>query len=735
MNEFVEQFLLESRELVAQAVDDLIGLEDKPGDRERLDGAFRAFHTLKGAAGIVEFAAMARTLHAAEDVLATLRSTEKPISPNVLNECLACLDLTSRWLDAMQASGEPPPAVDVDADDMIARLVASMETEEDGRAVALAPTVGDWLDRLRVAAGDQFYGGLTAVRFVPDPEAFFKGDDPLSIIASLPELEIIDLALRNRVVSLDTMNTFSCNLEILALSKAPVAEIRNALGTFADRAEFRELARPSVPGGNEDYLAHATSVLEAQIVLLREDRREGLWARVASAGRTAANVLLYLGRNGPAAEIEQAMATALAQRKLDPLIAAIEQAVQRETKSEHPTNIPLVQVLAPRALRVDMDRIDALVKLTGELLVVKNAIGHLAKRLQNSEDPAAAASALRDQHALFDRLAIELQGAVLRIRVLPLRTVFRRFPRLVREISGTVGKTVRLITEGENTEADATIVDALFEPLLHVLRNAVDHGIESPEQRASLGKPAMGTLTLRGFREAENVHIEVEDDGGGIDVDRVRAVAGARRVATEEALAAMNDVEIMDLIFAAGFSTAATVTDLSGRGVGMDSVRTAVERLGGTVAVQSRPQLGTTVRLILPFSLMMTRVMTVEVAGQMFGLPLDNVVETNIVDRHVIVPIGSVRAFLLRDRTIPLVDLADLLGISRDVSDQKAAKVVIMSAAGQIGAIEVDRLGERLDVMLKPMEGLLGGMRGVAGTTLLGDGRVLVVLDVQEIFK
>jgi len=475
-------------------------------------------------------------------------------------------------------------------------------------------------------------------------------------------------------------------------------------------------------------------VLEAQIVLLREDRREGLWARVASAGRTAANVLLYLGRNGPAVEIEQAMATALAQRKIDPLIAAIERAQERETKPEHPTDIPLVQVVAPRALRVDMDRIDTLVNLTGELLVVKNAIGHLAKQLQNSEDPAAAASALRDQHALFDRLAIELQSAVLRIRVLPLRTVFRRFPRLVREISGSVGKTVRLITEGENTEADATIVDALFEPLLHVLRNAVDHGIESPEQRASLGKPAMGTLILRGFREAENVHIEVEDDGGGIDVDRVRAVAGARGVATEEALATMTDAEIVDLIFAAGFSTAATVSDLSGRGVGMDSVRTAVERLGGTVAMQSRPRLGTTVRLILPFSLMMTRVMTVEVAGQMFGLPLDNVVETTIVDRDVIVPIGSVRAFLLRDRTIPLVDLADLLGISRDVSDRKAAKVVIMSAAGQIGAIEVDRLGERLDVMLKPMEGLLGGMRGVAGTTLLGDGRVLVVLDVQEIF-
>ena len=733
MNEFVEQFLLESRELVAQAVDDLMTLEDKPDDRERLDGAFRAFHTLKGAAGIVEFAAMARTLHAAEDLLATLRSTEEPISSNVLNECLACLDLTSRWLDAMQASGGAPPGAEVDADDMIARLVDSMDAEEDEKSAP--PTSGDWLDRLRVATGDQFSGVLTAVRFVPDPDAFLEGDDPLSIVASLPELEIVDLALRNRAVSLDTMNTFSCDLEILALSKAPAAEVRNVLGKFVDRAELRELAQSSVPAGNEDHLAQATSVLEAQIVLLREDRREGLWACVASAGRTAANALLYLGRNGPAVEIEQAMAIALAQQKRDPLIAAIQQVLERETKSEHPTNIPPVQVVAPRALRVDMDRIDSLVKHTGDLLVDKNAIAHLAKRLQNDEDPAAVAPTLRDQHALFDRLAMELQGAVLRIRVLPVRTVFRRFPRLVRETSVSVGKTVRLITEGEHTEADATIVDALFEPLLHVLRNAVDHGIESPEQRASLGKPAMGTLVLRGLREGENVHIEVEDDGGGIDVDRVRAVAAMRGVATEQALAAMTDGEVIDLIFAAGFSTAATVTDLSGRGVGMDSVRTAVERLGGTVRLQSRPRLGTTVSLILPFSLMMTRVMTVEVAGQMFGLPLDNVVETTIVGRDVIIPIGSAQAFLLRGRTIPLVDLADILRIARDVSDQKVARVVIVSAAGQIGAIEVDRLGERLDVMLKPMEGLLGGMQGVAGTTLLGDGRVLVVLDVQEIFR
>jgi two-component system, chemotaxis family, sensor kinase CheA len=732
MNEFVDQFLLESRELVAQAIDDLMALEARPGDRERLDGAFRAFHTLKGAAGIVEFAAMARTLHAAEDILAAYRSSEEPVTSNILDECLACLDLTSRWLDAMQASGETPTAADLDADDMIARLVGSMVADEDDESASI-PKDSDWLDRLR-NTGSQFSRALTAVRFVPDPDAFFKGDDPLSIVASLPELLTVDLVLTNHAISLETMNPFSCGMEILALTNAPAAEVQAAFRGWIDRTEIHQLMPPPGSAGDKDNLAQTTSLLKAQIVLLREDSLEGLLGRIASAGRTAANALLYLDRKGPASAVELATKTAQEQRKVGPLITAIERALEDETKSEHPTDVPR-QVVAPRALRVNMDRIDALVKLTGELLIVKNAFGHAVRRIQDNEDPTMVASALRDQHALFDRLATELQGAVLRIRVLPLRTVFGRFPRLVREIAGSVGKNIRLITEGEGTEADATIVDALFEPLLHVLRNAVDHGIENPERRASVGKPAMGTLVLRGRRNAENVLIEIEDDGGGIDVDRVRMIASAQGVASAEALAAMTDNEVIDMIFAPGFSTAEVVTNLSGRGVGMDTVRTAVERLGGTVALQSRPGIGTIVSLILPFSLMMTRVMTVEVAGQAFGLPLDNVVETTIVSRDAIVPIGSSQAFVMRDRTIPLIHLADTLGLARDASEQHVAKVVVVSLAGQIGGIEVDRLGERMDVMLKPMDGLLGAMSGVAGTTLLGDGRVLVVLDVQEMFR
>jgi two-component system, chemotaxis family, sensor kinase CheA len=734
MNEFVEQFLLESRELVAQATDDLMALEEKPGDRERLDGAFRAFHTLKGAAGIVEFAAMSRTLHAAEDILAKLRASDEPVASMVLDECLACLDLTSRWLDHMQGSGEIPPAVDIEADDMITRLVSSMDAGEGEKGAAL-PANNDWLDRLRGPAGGHFPEAVSAVRYLPDPDVFFQGDDPLLVIASLPQLLTVELALSNRTVSLENMNTFRCDLEILALTKAPVAEIRSALLAVAERAEIRELTAASVSTVAEDYLTQATSVLKAQVVLLRDSGVEGLLGRLSSAGRTAINALHYLGSKEAITKLELATSAAQAQRNVQPLIVAIERALESKTKADFQPIISPAPIVAPRALRIDMARIDALVKLTGELIIVKNAIGHAAKRMQSNEDLATVKSILRDQHALFDRLASELQGAVLRIRVLPLRTVFRRFPRLVREIAGSVNKTVRLITEGEDTEADATIVDALFEPLLHVLRNAVDHGIESSERRISIGKPPMGTLILRGRRVAENVRIEIEDDGGGIDVDRVRAVASARGVASKEALAAMVDGEIIDLIFAAGFSTAETVTDLSGRGVGMDSVRTAVERLGGSVTLQSEPGKGTVVSLMLPFSLMMTRVMTVEVVGQVFGLPLDSVVETTIVDRDTIVAIGSGRAFMLRDRTIPLLDLAETLGLGRVPQRELPAKIVVVTTAGQTGGIEVDRLGERLDVMLKPMEGLLGSMRGVAGTTLLGDGRVLVVLDVQEIFR
>jgi two-component system, chemotaxis family, sensor kinase CheA len=275
----------------------------------------------------------------------------------------------------------------------------------------------------------------------------------------------------------------------------------------------------------------------------------------------------------------------------------------------------------------------------------------------------------------------------------------------------------------------------LFEPLLHIVRNAVDHGIENPAERAAQRKPPTAEIRIRAARQGDQVLVEITDDGRGIDVTRVREVAIARGVASEDDLRARSDADVIDLVFAPGFSTAIKVTELSGRGVGMDAVRTVVERFGGRVSIESRAGHGATVKFVLPFSVMMTQVMTVEAGGQMFGVPLDAIVETVSVPRNSIVGIGAARAFVLRDRTVPLLDLSSVLALREAARETADSTVVITAAGGHFSGIEVDRIGERLEVILKPLDGLLAGMPGITGTTLLGDGRVLLVLDIGELLQ
>lgn len=620
MNEFLEQFLAESRELVEQATADLLALERAPDDRGILDGVFRAFHTLKGGAGIVDFAAMARAMHAAEDVLSAVRAGDRSVTQGLIGDCLTSLDQVIQWLDAIQDGGDLPGGAGDEAD----RIVG-------------------------LFADDRFLAA------------------PVSAAEDLPAATVLrDLALQ---------------------------------------------------------------ILREQVLLV-----EGVGAD--SAARVAGSIMRQLGHSDEATRIEAAGAAKRETGNAKLLADAINGAISRLSgpiaSGAPPERAEQPAEATSRTLRVESSRVDALVRLAGEMTVAKNALGHLARLAQDSDSPLA--QDLAGEHARTARLVDELQRATLALRVLPLRRVFQRFQRVVHEMSASLRKPARLVMAGQDTEADRVVVEMLFEPLLHIVRNALDHGIESPSERTAKGKPSAGTIALRARSEGEHVVVEVEDDGRGINPDDIRDAAARRGVATGEALAALSDDEALDLVFSPGFSTASAVTDLSGRGVGLDAARSMIGRVGGRLRMRSQPGVGTKFEFVLPFSVLMTRILAVEAGGQAFGIPLDRVVETQRVRREDIRPVGAGRAFVLRDRTVPLIELGELLGHTENREPDEAT-VVIAWGAGQLVAIEVDSLRERMDVMLSPPAGLLSRIPGILGTTLLGDGGVLLVLDLEYVVK
>jgi two-component system chemotaxis sensor kinase CheA len=438
--------------------------------------------------------------------------------------------------------------------------------------------------------------------------------------------------------------------------------------------------------------------------------------------------------------VGRAGASALAQQDAGPLLSALERALAAFASPPSTTTVngasqAASERAADRVLRVSEAKIEALVNLAGELLVARNALSYSVRQVERSLDDSSevARSIQRDRDAI-DRLVTELHGSVLQLRMVPVAQLFGSFPRLVRDVARQLDKKVTLVTSGETTEVDKTIMDRLFEPMVHLVRNALDHGIEDPEQRRAAGKSEAAKISIAASRNGDRLLVEVTDDGRGIDPAIVRRKASERQILPPDEVAALTDEAAVDLVFSAGFSTAAIVSDISGRGFGMDVVRTAIEQIGGRVSLESKVGTGTTVRLDLPMNIAMSRIMVVEAGGQSFGIAMEAVSETVRVPPDRVSTIKNNDGFVLRDRVVPIISLAELMqlpGRKRDAADPRL--LVVLEAAGRIAAFEIDAVRDRLDVVLKPMQGLLSGARGYAGTTLLGNGQVLLVLDVKEI--
>jgi len=317
---------------------------------------------------------------------------------------------------------------------------------------------------------------------------------------------------------------------------------------------------------------------------------------------------------------------------------------------------------------------------------------------------------------------------------MPVSFVFQRFPRLVRDLSRRLDKDVNLVLEGEDTAADKNIIESISDPLVHMVRNSLDHGLETPEQRRAAGKPAQGQLRISARQEADRVVIEISDDGRGIDPEVIKFKAYEKGLIDEATLERITPQEAINLVFMPGFSTADAVSDLSGRGVGMDVVRTAIERVNGSIALDSIKGRGTTIRLSLPLSMAVTNVMTIETDGQVFGVPIDMVVETVRVPRASVRGIKDNLVTVLRGRVVPLKSLNRLLGLAAPplTNDSDELAVLVVRLGEDYLGLLVDDFHETTDIILKPLAGVLGGLRLYSGSALLGDGSVLMVLNVKE---
>lgn len=801
--ELLDQFILEARECLEMIGQRLLDVEREPDNRELLNDLFRSVHTLKGNCGLFEFKALERVVHAGEDLLDRVRNGTLAYNDHIADALLEAMDYTSELVDMIAAEGGLSPSVDERSTQLAGDLrrhldgpptdpapgtvpASAPEGTADSRppqaaghtasaAVAAATAVTDliaanaWLARL---PEEQLAAGGVALRYRPEPECFFKGEDPWHHVQLTPGLQSLNVQPLTPWPDAGSFDCYACNLDIVLFSDAPKAYVEEHFRYVPEQVEIVEV-EPATPKAAVPTVDPAVAAVRNRRVaqLWRDQQlllaRPGLAAGTVVAVRRVLDHLLASGAFGAdAGALRDSLAQVpdgaapLAQWAAQHLPGAGASAEAAGPAAGGAAGAPaaaagggggLIAPMEPRrgggggsesgsdagqkVLKVAQDKIDRLMDLIGEMVVAKNALPYLAARAEGVFGQRELAREIKAQYSVINRIAEDMQHAIMQVRMLPVGTVFQRFGRLVRDISKKLGKDVQLVIEGEDTEADKNVIEPLADPLIHILRNSLDHGIEMPEVRKKNGKPAQGTLKVSARQEGDRVILDISDDGAGIDTDRVRAKAVERGLIPEDRAALLTEHEAVQLVFLPGFSTAESISDLSGRGVGMDVVRSAIERINGTVELTSERGKGTLIRMALPLSMAVTNVMMIEAGGRRFGVPMDLIVETVRVQAEDIHHFKSSQTTVLRGRIVPLRSLHELLALDADprVNSANEHAVLVVRMGNETIGLLVDDFHGTSDIILKPLEGVLSGITGFAGTALMGDGSVLMILNPKEL--
>lgn len=672
-SQYLDMFIEESREHLQSCSEHLLELEKNPKDLTIVNEIFRAAHTLKGMSATMGYEDIADLTHTMENVLDAIRNEK--------------LDVTTEILDVVFQ------AVDY-LEEMVLDVAEGGTGKKDVREVVEVLNRIEAGDTSVLAASSEIAATVVSEKTTSN---IHYDDFEMTVITQSFEqkLEVYEITIRLR--------------EDCLLKAARVFMVFEILEKSGDIIK-------SVP--NVEKLENEDFDQQFSVVLITEESAEVIQAKISKVS-----------------EVESVEVIAITSESLEQ--------GKRERENEKVNEIEVVKNTSPntpaannrgassfsgtKTIRVNIDRLDILMNLFEELVIDRGRLQSIAAELHNPE--------LNETVERMTRVSGDLQSIILNMRMIPVETVFNRFPKMVRQLARDLDKKVRLDIVGAETELDRTVIDEIGDPLVHLIRNGLDHGIETPAERLAKGKPEEGTITLRAYHSGNHVFIELEDDGAGVNRERVLAKAIENGIVAEEAAESMTDRQVAELILASGFSTAQTVSDVSGRGVGLDVVKNTIESLGGYISIDSKEGEGSLFQVQLPLTLSIISVMLVELSKDVYAIPLSSIIETAIIQKSEIMNAHNQKVIDFRGNIVPLVNLKEIFEMPEEDNEDDFQSIVIVRKGEKLAGLVVDSFIGQQEIVLKSLGNYLASVFAISGATILGNGQVALIVDCNALIK
>lgn len=683
MNQYLEVFIEESKEHLQAVNDHLLVLEKNPEDISIVNEIFRSAHTLKGMSATMGYEDLASLTHQMENVLDGIRNNKIKVSAELLDVVFQSVDDLEAMVYSIAAGGDGKR----DVREVVAKLVAieKGETFEATSSSSSEPTKVTEIVHVGQATIQQ-YDQFERTVLQQSKEQGFEGYE-------------VTVSLRNDCL-LKAARVFMV-FEILeqigeVIKSNPSVELLED-EKFEDSFIVTIVSKESP----NDIQAKVSKVSEIDEVLVQQ-----------------IDLTVFEGIDQEKTEeVETTTETIHSEATIIPGNEPVEKK-QGQAKAANVSN---------KTIRVNIERLDILMNLFEELVIDRGRLEQISNDLNNQE--------LNETVERMSRISGDLQNIILNMRMVPVETVFNRFPRMVRQLARDLGKKIDLVVVGAETELDRTVIDEIGDPLVHLLRNAIDHGVEMPEVRKQKGKEEEGTVVLKAYHSGNHVFIEIEDDGGGISREKVLNKAISKGIITEQTAQSMSDKQAFELIMSSGFSTAETISDISGRGVGLDVVKNTIESLGGTISIDSVEGKGTTFSIQLPLTLSIISVMLVELEKEKFAIPISSIIETAIVKKEDILNAHNQKVIDFRGKVVPLVFLKDVFEVEEGTQSDEFLSVVIVRKGDKMAGLVVDSFIGQQEVVLKSLGNYLTSVFAISGATILGDGQVALIVDCNALIK